>query len=85
MDRTPHKEQQRLEEEKKVHKLLKSETVLQDHSNVFIDYAYIADGKFVRSPITGSVGEWKKRFKIKEVRRCEIFSHRNAKLGEEVR
>lgn len=69
-----------------VHKLLPSETVMPDDANIFPMYVYIVDGVFTRyhldSPIT--VGEWKRVGNKKEIRRCDLFGHPGARLGDKV-
>lgn len=67
-----------------MHKLLPSETILEDDYPVYMDYAYIVDNVFMLAPTEMTVLEWKVRWKHKEIRRCELFSHPNAKLGERV-
>jgi len=64
------------------HKLLESETILEDSYPVFWDYVYIADMKFVRSDIQGTVIDLKRDLGAKEIRRCEIFDHEGARLGD---
>lgn len=58
------------------------EIILEDDYPVYIDYVYIADGYFKRSPISATVRAWKALDNIKEIRRCELFKHGNAKLGD---
>ena len=65
-------------------KLLSEETILDDSYPVYIGFVYIADMKFVRSPLTGSILSLKKELGAKEIRRCELFRHGNAKLGDEL-
>lgn len=68
------------------HKLLKSETVLPDNYSMFPNYAYIADNVFIicKFDTEINVSEFKKKTRTKEVRRCEIFGHPDAKLGDRV-
>jgi hypothetical protein len=71
------------------HKLLKSETILPDDYPVNDMYVYIVDHKFTRFDCMRSnartIGEWKQLHGVKEIRRCDIFGHDDAKLGDEVR
>lgn len=66
------------------HKLQDTETILQDDYPVFPGYAYIADGVFITSPIGGTVGGLKVRLNAKEIRRCDLFDHPGARLGDKV-
>lgn len=66
-------------------KLLPSETVLSDEHPVFGMYVYIVDNKFVRCMWTEStVGEWKRKEGHREIRRCDLFGHDGARLGDKV-
>jgi len=65
-------------------KLHPDETVLPDDYNVFPYYVYIVDMKFVRSEGHGSVKDLKRWLNASEVRRCELFSHPGARLGDEL-
>lgn len=50
-----------------------NEPVLPDHYPVYGDYAYVADGKVIRSDWHGiTVGELKRRLPAEEVRRCDL-------------
>ena len=60
------------------------EIVLDDTESVFVDYIYICDLKFVRSEIGGIVADLKKYLRCNEVRRCDIFSHEGAKIGDNI-
>ena len=67
----------------KVFKLLPEETVLPDDYPVHAMYVYIADNKFTRCMwLDGTVGEWKRKEGFKEVRRCKLFGHDGARLGD---
>lgn len=74
--------------DKPTFKLLPSETILDDEHPIIDMYVYIADGKFTR--YTGldtiTVGEWKRRSKLKEIRRCQLFGpgREQARLGDAV-
>lgn len=70
-----------------VFKLLPSETIMPDDHNVFPDYVYIVDGRFQRASDIWEVmtiAQWKQKNSFKEVRRCELFSHNGARLGDMV-
>ena len=66
--------------------LRKSETILPDDTPVYPDYLYIADNVFVQ--YSGwddtTVEEWKARTGYKEIRRCDMFDHPGANLGDRV-
>lgn len=68
------------------HKLLESEIVIPDDGNMFPMYCYIIDGVFAQAHIFDrmSVAEYKREFNVKEIRRCEIFGHPGAKVGDKV-
>ena len=70
----------------KTFKLLASETVLEDDYLIIPSFVYICDGRFMRYPgwdeIT--VAEWKRAGNWKEVRRCDLFAHEGARLGDRV-
>jgi len=65
-------------------KLLPEETILPDDYSVYPRYVYIVDMKFVRSEGYGCVRDLKRWLNASEVRRCELFSHSGAKLGDEL-
>lgn len=67
-------------------KLLPSEDVLPDDGNMFPTYVYIVDNVFKRADIFDrmTVGEYKKAYGAKEIRRCDLFGHPNARLGDRV-
>ncbi len=70
-----------------LYRLLPTETVMDDDANVFPGYVYIAYGVFRRQwqwMDEMTVAEWKRRDEIKEVRRCELFEHEGAYLGDRV-
>jgi hypothetical protein len=62
--------------------LLKDETVLEDNYPVYPDYVYIADLKLIRSEIKGTVADLKRQLDVKEIRRCDLFGHPGARLGD---
>lgn len=66
--------------------LLPTETVMDDDDNVFAMYVYIKDGVFWRNDvlIEGSVLELKRATGAHEIRRCELFGHHGARLGDRV-
>lgn len=66
------------------YKLLKSETVLEDNYPIHKGYVYIVDGVLTKSPAEGTVLDWKEIGKVEEVRKCNLFSHQFAKLGDKV-
>ena len=65
-------------------KLLENETILGDDYNIFEGYVYIVDGIFTKSPASGKVNEWKELEGVKEIRRCDLFGHEGARLGDKV-
>ena len=67
-----------------VHKLHESETVLPDDYPVYYNYLYIGDMKFIRNDVLlhGTVGKLKRELGLKEIRRCDIYGHEGAKLGD---
>lgn len=69
-----------------VFKLLPSETVLPDDYDIHPMYVYIIDGVFARfeGMESDTVGNWKRYAKINEIRRCDLFSHPGARLGDKV-
>lgn len=69
----------------KTFKLLVDETVLPDEQPVFGMYVYIVDNVFARCNwIESTVGEWKRKEGLKEIRRCNLFQHEGARLGDRV-
>ena len=66
-----------------IHILKDTEVVLQDDYPVYPGYTYIADRKFIRnSSVFGTVGQLKKHLGVGEIRRCELFEHPGAKIGD---
>jgi len=70
--------------EPKVFPLDLSETVLPDDYPVNENYVYIVDGVFTRAIGDMTVGYWKKYGQKAEIRRCALFSHPGARLGDMV-
>ena len=69
----------------KTFKMLSDETVLPDDYPVLGMYVYIVDNTFARCNwIESTVGEWKRREGHKEIRRCNLFQHEGARLGDRV-
>ena len=69
----------------KTFKMLVDETVLSDEHPVFGNYVYIVDNTFARCNwIESTVGEWKRREGHKEIRRCNLFQHEGARIGDRV-
>ena len=68
----------------KTFKLLAEETILPDDYPVNGMYIYIVDNVFTRCWLEGTVGEWKRQAGLKEVRRCKLFDHEGARLGDKV-
>lgn len=56
--------------EKKAEKL--NERVLEDNYPVYWDYAYVADGKVVKSDIQGTVGDLKRHLNAIEIKNCDL-------------
>lgn len=80
-------EQKKTDREIKTFKRLPEETIMPDDGIVYPMYVYICDGVFRRQwewmdPMTVAV--WKARENIKEVRRCNLFGHEGARLGDKV-
>ncbi len=69
-----------------IHKLTPSETVLDDDYPLVPGYVYIIDGVFCRfGPFDDlTVGRYKKIANKKEIRRCDLFAHEGARLGDSV-
>lgn len=72
--------------EHKTFKLTDKETVLPDDYPIYDMYVYICDGRFTRYSglDTTTVGQWKKQKGYSEVRRCDLFAHKGARLGDAV-
>ena len=66
--------------------LLPSETILEDDHPIHSFYVYIVDGVLTRQVeyFDITVADWKRRDGIKEVRRCNLFGHPGARLGDKV-
>jgi len=60
-------------------KYYKSEIILDDNYPVYIDYFYIADGKFIQSDICGTVKNLKLDTGAEEIRKCDIVERSKAK------
>lgn len=67
-----------------IHTLTENETILPDHYPLYAGYVYIMDNKFARSNVICTVAELKLESGIKEIRRCDLFSHYGAKIGDAV-
>lgn len=65
--------------------LLPTETVLEEDYPIVATYVYICDGVFTRSPSDMTVSVWKARKNFKEIRRCNLFGHDGARLGDQVK
>lgn len=67
-------------------KLTPSETVLDDQYPLMPMYVYIIDGVFRRyeGSEETTVGHYKRATNSKEIRRCDLFSHEGARLGDSV-
>jgi len=48
----------------------RAEPILHDNYPVFVSYWYLADGKPIRSDITGTVSQLKQDIRASEIRRC---------------
>ena len=69
----------------KTFKMLSDETVLPDDYPVLGMYVYIVDNTFARCNwIESTVGEWKRHGGHKEIRRCNLFQHEGARIGDRV-
>ena len=66
------------------YKLSPVEKVLPDHYSILYGYLYIVDEIVVRSPATGTVGEWKKKGGVREVRQCDLDEHKGVQVGDKV-
>jgi len=71
--------------------ILPSETVIADDHFVNADFVYICDGIFTRCPYYGdpyygetTVADWKRRDGIREIRRCDLFARKEARIGDRV-
>lgn len=72
--------------EPKTFKLTSSETVLSDDYPIHCMYVYICDSVFTRYAGLDSitVSDWKRQKGYKEIRRCDLFAHEGARLGDRV-
>jgi hypothetical protein len=72
----------------KTFRLLPEETIMKDDTNMFFMYLYIIDGVFSRNEKYDAitVGEFKRKENVREVRRCAIFGpeRKFARLGDKV-
>ena len=66
------------------YKLLENETVLVDDYPIYYNYVYIVDGILTKSKANGTVKEWKDACEVKEIRRCDLFGHEGAEIGDVV-
>jgi len=66
-----------------VYKLTANEIVLENDYPVYQGYVYIFDMVFSRSPLTGTVADLK-ALGAKEIRRCDLFDHDDAKIGDKI-
>jgi len=66
------------------HKLIETETILEDDYPVYAMYCYIVDNVFTRSMIQGTVLDLKRDLDAKEVRKCDLFAHPGARIGDRV-
>lgn len=71
----------------RIFKLRPKERVLDDDVPVYPMYVYICDGVFARYERTSpsTIGDWRRRDGIGEIRRCDLFDHPEARLGDFVR
>ena len=76
-----------MDKQKTIHKLTNDEIVLEDNYPVIYGYAYIGDMKFIRNNVLmrGTVGELKREMNLTEIRRCDIFAHEGAKIGDKLK
>jgi hypothetical protein len=73
--------------ESKIFKLRPDETVLEDDYPIVSMYVYICDNRFTRFEFLEddfTVAAWKRRAGFKEIRRCHLFGHEGARLGDRV-
>lgn len=63
-----------------------TQDILEDDDNMFPMYVYIIDNVFKRAEIFDrmTVAEYKRAYGAKEIRRCDLFGHPNARLGDRV-
>lgn len=68
-----------------IHILKDTEVVLQDDYPVYPNITYIADNQFIRnSSLIGTVGQLKRHLGVSEIRRCDLFEHPGAQIGDMV-
>ena len=48
------------------------EPILEDDYPVYWDYAYVVDGRVVKSDVQGTVRDMKRAYGAKEIRRCDL-------------
>jgi len=65
-----------------MYKLRPEEVVLADDYPVYVGLVYIMDNRLIRSEITATVGTLKGITGASEVRRCELFKHQGARIGD---
>jgi len=66
------------------YKLLEDEVILDDNYTLYKGYVYIVDGVFKRCRNSKTVGYFKTKFGVKEVRKCILIGHEFARLGDTV-
>ncbi len=68
------------------HLLLSCETILPNDYPIHGGYVYIGDMRFFVNNILvrGTVADLKREYKLKEIRICDTFGHRNLKIGDEL-
>jgi hypothetical protein len=57
------------------------EPVLADDYPVYAGYLYVADGRVLRSPMTGSVADLKDHVGASEIRRCDKIGREQAGMA----
>lgn len=69
------------------HKLLAEETVMPDDAPVYAEYVYIIDGVLTKNWWIhgGTVAHLKSETGAVEIRRCNLFGHPGAYLGDRVK
>ena len=65
-------------------KLTKDETILPNDYPVYTHFIYIVDNIFKRSSIKSTVRGLKQWFNAKEIRKCDLFAHKGAKINDRV-
>ena len=68
------------------HLLLSSETILPNDYPIYWGYVYIADMRFFVNKVLvkGTVADLKKECIFEEIRKCDIFGHKQAIIGDEL-